>query len=126
MLFENEPDHRVFLLIAAIWAKTRRWTEKQLKVLNITFPQFAALTALSREDGVTQRELSEVMDLDANTVMVVSDSLEKIKEFSIFNIHSSILWDGTDQNNQPVQSGIYFYKLTSSGESLTRKMLLLK
>jgi len=79
MLFENEPDHRLFLLIAAIWEKTRRWTEKKLKTLNITFPQFAALTALSRKDGVTQRELSEVMDVDATTVMVVCDSLEKKK-----------------------------------------------
>jgi len=77
MLFENEPDHRLFLLIGAIWEKTRRWTEKQLKTLNITFPQFAALTALSRKDRVTQRELSEVMDVDATTVMVVCDSLEK-------------------------------------------------
>jgi len=77
MLFDNEPDHRLFLLIAAIWERTRRWTEKQLKTLNVTFPQFAALTSLSRNERVTQKELSDIMDVDATTVMVVCDSLEK-------------------------------------------------
>jgi len=77
VLFENEPDHRLFLLIYAIWDKTRRLTEKRLKTMNITFPQFAALVSLSRGEGITQRELGELMDVDATTVMVVCDSLEK-------------------------------------------------
>ncbi len=38
----------------------------------------------------------------------------------------SITWDGTDENNQPVSSGIYFYKLKTDSKELTRKMLLLK
>ena len=77
MLFENEPDHRLFLLVSGIWENSRRWAEKQLRTLNMTFPQFAALTALSQKDGVTQRELAETVDTDATTVMVLCDSLEK-------------------------------------------------
>ncbi|MCK4311595.1 MAG: T9SS type A sorting domain-containing protein [Candidatus Cloacimonetes bacterium] len=62
---------------------------------------------------------------------------QKIRQYSIFpeqsqapygagNNQYSIIWDGTDENNQPVCSGIYFYKLEADGYSCTRKMILLK
>jgi flagellar hook assembly protein FlgD len=52
---------------------------------------------------------------------------QKIREFSIFNFKSSIVWDGTDQTGKPVSSGIYFAKLNINGkEMITNKMLLLK
>ncbi len=39
----------------------------------------------------------------------------------------SIIWLGTDQNDNPVSSGIYFYQLKVDGEAgQTKKMLLLK
>ena len=38
----------------------------------------------------------------------------------------SVTWDGTDQNNQPVASGIYLYKLKSGEIEISKKMLLLK
>ncbi len=38
----------------------------------------------------------------------------------------SVEWDGTDVGGTPVSSGIYFYKLTTSDYSATRKMLLIK
>ncbi len=38
----------------------------------------------------------------------------------------SVIWDGTDDNNQPVSSGVYFYKLKMGKLEETRKMLLLK
>ena len=52
---------------------------------------------------------------------------QKIKQYSIFNNQSSIIWDGTDTNNQPVGSGIYFYKLRIDENSKAiNKMILLK
>ena len=43
------------------------------------------------------------------------------------NNQYSISWDGTDENNQPVSSGIYFYKLRIDGKDIkTKKMILLK
>ena len=51
---------------------------------------------------------------------------QKIRQFSIFNSQSSIVWDGKDQTNKPVSSGIYFYKLRHSNYTSTKKMILLK
>ncbi|NQV17273.1 MAG: T9SS type A sorting domain-containing protein [Armatimonadetes bacterium] len=52
---------------------------------------------------------------------------QKIKQYSILNIQSSIIWDGTDNNNKPVSSGIYLYKLKVKGKTLAaRKCILLK
>ncbi|MFQ5453179.1 MAG: M6 family metalloprotease domain-containing protein [Candidatus Zixiibacteriota bacterium] len=38
----------------------------------------------------------------------------------------NIDWDGTDQNNQKVSTGIYFYRLTRGEDFETKKMILLK
>ncbi len=38
----------------------------------------------------------------------------------------SVMWNGTDEDNQPVSSGIYFYKLSAGKETQVKKMLLLK
>lgn len=37
-----------------------------------------------------------------------------------------IQWDGRNANGAPVSTGVYLYRLTSSTETLTRKMILLK
>jgi hypothetical protein len=38
----------------------------------------------------------------------------------------SVIWNGTDQNNKPVSSGIYFYKLKSGKLEKMKKMLMIK
>jgi hypothetical protein len=40
--------------------------------------------------------------------------------------YRDVRWDGRSSDNQPVASGIYFYKLVMTGFSQTRKMVLLK
>jgi hypothetical protein len=37
-----------------------------------------------------------------------------------------VKWDGRNESQQPVGSGVYFYRLATTGKSLTRKMVLLK
>jgi len=51
---------------------------------------------------------------------------QKIRQFSIFNSQSSIVWDGLDQTNKSVASGIYFAKVKAGDQILSRKMVLLK
>ncbi len=52
---------------------------------------------------------------------------QKIRQYSISNDQSSIVWNGTDESNKPVSSGVYFYKLVSDCKNIaSQKMLLLK
>jgi len=51
---------------------------------------------------------------------------QKVRQFSILNDQSSIVWNGTDDNDQSVSSGIYFYKLKTNNFEKTNKMILLK
>lgn len=73
----EEPHWKLYALISGIYQKSRRLSEKTLKPLRITFPQFGALLRLSFKDNITQKELSEIMDTDTTTIMVICDSLEK-------------------------------------------------
>jgi DNA-binding MarR family transcriptional regulator len=77
MLFEDEPYYKMIRLISGIYLKTRHWTERQIKILDMTYPQLGALIVLSQHDGITQRELAGRLETDATTVMVLCDSLEK-------------------------------------------------
>ena len=40
--------------------------------------------------------------------------------------HHSVVWNGKDDNDKTVSSGIYFYKLKSEDFQATKKMLLMK
>ncbi|RLD54609.1 MAG: hypothetical protein DRJ01_17815 [Bacteroidetes bacterium] len=56
---------------------------------------------------------------------------QKVKTFSNLQINKSpnqqIIWNGTDKNNKPVSSGVYFYKLNVNGKTKAiKKCLLLK
>jgi DNA-binding MarR family transcriptional regulator len=73
----SEPHWKLYALISGIYQKSRRLSEESLKTLRITFPQFGALLRLSFQDNITQKELSEIMDTDTTTIMVICDSLEK-------------------------------------------------
>ncbi|MCF7794476.1 MAG: T9SS type A sorting domain-containing protein [Candidatus Cloacimonetes bacterium] len=54
---------------------------------------------------------------------------QKIKTLTVTESQSpkvSVVWDGTDQNNKPVSSGVYFYQLKAGNQIFTKKMLMMK
>ncbi|MDP8200557.1 MAG: hypothetical protein P9M11_00280 [Candidatus Tenebribacter burtonii] len=62
---------------------------------------------------------------------------QKIKTLSLSSCHPefiegrgennySVIWDGTDSNDQPVSSEIYFYKMKLGNYTSTKKMILMK
>jgi len=51
---------------------------------------------------------------------------QKVKQFSDIRGQTSVIWNGTDQNNKPVSSGIYLYKLEAGKYTSTKKMILMK
>lgn len=73
----EEPHWKLYALISGIYQKSRRLSEETLKKLRITFPQFGVLLRLSFQDNITQKELSDIMDTDTTTIMVICDSLQK-------------------------------------------------
>jgi DNA-binding MarR family transcriptional regulator len=73
----EEPHWKLHALISGIYQKSRRLSEETLKTLRITFPQFGVLLRLSFQDNITQKELSDIMDTDTTTIMVICDSLQK-------------------------------------------------
>jgi len=48
-----------------------------------------------------------------------------INEYLEFGDHS-LIWEGSNDDNQKVSSGIYFYKMKSANYSATKKMILMK
>jgi len=60
-----------------------------------------------------------VYDFDGRLVCVLENGVREAGSHSV-------TWDGVDANGHSVASGLYFYRLHSAGQELTRKMMLIK
>ncbi len=61
----------------------------------------------------------EIFDVTGRLVTVLEDSEQSAG-------HHTRIWDGTDNKNRAVASGIYFYRLVTPEFRLARKMVLMK
>ncbi len=77
MLFEETLAGHMVELIWRIYFFTRKGIDLRLKKLELTYPQFGTLVALSKEENISQKMLAEALGTDTTNVMVVCDSLEK-------------------------------------------------
>ena len=72
-------------------------------------------------------QLSGISVQQTPEILIYNMKGQKIRQFSIFNFQSSIIWNGTDQTNKSVSSGIYFYQLKVDGKvQKSKKMMLIK
>ncbi len=76
MIFGEFPITRLFALIGGIQAKSRRAAERAIRPTGLTYSQYGVLVALGEKDLVPQRLIADRLETDANTVMVIVDSLE--------------------------------------------------
>ncbi|MCB5259371.1 MAG: T9SS type A sorting domain-containing protein [Candidatus Cloacimonetes bacterium] len=54
---------------------------------------------------------------------------QKAKTLSNNSLHGgkyTVVWDGKDDGNRNVATGVYFYRLTTPNNTLSSKMLLMK
>jgi hypothetical protein len=67
---------------------------------------------------------------DTRVDIAVYDTRGKLVKRLVSGVQTAgphdMLWNGRDQAGKPASSGVYFVKLTSGKQTLTRKMLLLK
>jgi hypothetical protein len=71
-------------------------------------------------------DLSHAMLVTVNIYDVSGRLVAKVAERSFDGGPHHVDWDGTDHNGRQVSSGIYFYKLSAGGQTVTKKMTLLK
>jgi len=69
--------------------------------------------------------------LDGTELIIYNSRGQRVKQYTQGEFEGSdnlysVTWDGTDESNAVVSSGIYFYKLKNSFYTSTKKMILMK
>ena len=80
---------------------------------------FNSITAISYQ-------LSDNADVTLSVYSISGQKLRTLVNLNKSAGYHSVLWNGTDENNQPVPSGVYFYQLTTGSDfSETERMMVL-
>jgi len=75
--------------------------------------------------STTKISFSCHQDAEDTEITIYNVKGQLIKEYSIFNHQSSIVWDGKDDQENPVSSGLYFYQMNIDGKPVSMKKMLL-
>ncbi len=70
--------------------------------------------------------LPEEMKIDLSIYNIRGQKVRTLYKGKAGSGQHTVIWNGKDNNEKPVSSGIYFYKLETGGKGKVRKMLLLK
>jgi flagellar hook assembly protein FlgD len=72
-------------------------------------------------------EIYNLKGQKVKTLPVILSGVEGSANHQIIKSQNhQIVWNGRDENNKPVGSGVYFYKLKAGKLKKTKKMLLIK
>ena len=79
---------------------------------------------------------------NSNTTLSFSLPTKSLIDISIYNIKGQkiktlaegefttgkkeIIWNGVDENNKPVKSGIYFYRFETPEKTINKKLILMR
>ena len=74
------------------------------------------------QEGINSDQKSTVSLAIYNT----SGRLIRHWDSSVIELSNQVAWDGTDDSSRKVPAGVYFVRLSSSGESATGKLILLR
>ncbi len=70
--------------------------------------------------------IKEVGIVDLSIYNILGQKVKTLKSEKMNPGSHTVVWKGIDSENQPVSSGVYFYKLSQGSYTRTKKMLLLK
>lgn len=82
--------------------------------------------SVSQSPSIVEISIYNLKGQKIKTLPVILSDAEHFIEGSGTANSYSVVWNGTDQNNKPVSSGIYFARLKTGKVEFSRKMLLLK
>jgi len=71
-------------------------------------------------------QLSADSDVDLKIYNIKGQNIKRLEIRNLKLGINEVIWDGTDNDNKPVSSGIYFYKLKIGEFEEIKKMILLK
>jgi len=120
------------------------WNQYRGNIANTAFNSYHTTAENNLVNVPVENTLEQNYPNPFNPTTTIQFSIDKIQQtkLSVYNIKGqlvktlvdknlpagshSIVWNGLDDANQPVSSGIYFYRLLTDGHSQTKKMLLMK
>lgn len=113
----NKIEHKDQMVSAV--ANLEKSSEIKDFVLKQNFPNpFNPSTSISYEFQNANSELGKLT--------IFNSAGETVREFELTEQQGTVVWNGTDENDSSVSSGVYFYKLEVGEQNQTRKMLFLK
>ena len=80
---------------------------------------FNPITTISFEIGEAGKTKIEIFNIKGQKIKTLLKQKMEIGKHSVD-------WEGNDNNNKRVSSGIYFYKISVNGKQKTNKMIMLK
>ena len=146
--FELVSEGRNIRKIDIVWKYNFETGQYESTTLHPFENQFSLIKLGGSGDNVPQEPLPIILSNypnPFNPTTTISFSVTQTSSFVILEIYNlkgqkvktlvqgeipeglqQVIWDGKDENDKPLSSGVYFYKLKTENKELTKKMLMLK